>query len=255
MHRLVISFFITLVLYILLFLAISLDLHPKQEYRKLPERHPLSLGSVRLLKPQPPAMKKSLIKEKKATKKQQIAQPQKVVKIAKRGVNKRAKKRVRILKKRSIKKKRVAKKRASKSSHEALPSLSQIFAKKSHPQKKIAIPKNISRLYKDKFETFTKTQREFIKDNLDKIGLITQKYLYLRGYPYIAAKTKQEGTNIVEFYLHPNGDITDLHIIQSSGFEVLDENSLETIKTAYKDYPLPSQTTLIRIKVRYSIIY
>ncbi|BDY13962.1 energy transducer TonB [Hydrogenimonas cancrithermarum] len=108
-------------------------------------------------------------------------------------------------------------------------------------------------LYKDEFDHFTPDQKKFIKNNLSRIQGITQHYLTLRGYPPFAGQMGQQGTNVVEFYLLPNGDITDLKIIKPTGFEQLDQNSIDTIKTAYKDYPLPKEKTKIRFYIHYSI--
>lgn len=106
----------------------------------------------------------------------------------------------------------------------------------------------ISKLYGDEFKSFTKEQKEFLKENLKDIGAITQRYL---KYPTIAAKLGQHGVNIVEFFLHPNGDISDLKIIDGSGYEILDKNSIYTIEIAYKEYPRPKSVTKIRIYVHY----
>jgi len=83
------------------------------------------------------------------------------------------------------------------------------------------------------------------------IGKITQRYLQ---YPEISAKTGQSGVNVVEFTLHPNGDISDLRISDSSYFTALDKNTIETIQIAYKDYPRPKEPTKIKIFVNY-ILY
>lgn len=111
----------------------------------------------------------------------------------------------------------------------------------------------LRKLYKEEFDTLNQEQKEFIKDNLSKIGQITQHYLNIIGYPEVAGQTGQEGVNIVEFYLYPNGEITDLKVLGSSGYSLLDKNSIRTIEIAYKDYPRPSQKTKIRIYVHYSI--
>ena len=108
-------------------------------------------------------------------------------------------------------------------------------------------------LYKDEFDRFTPEQKRFIKDNLSRIQGITQHYLSVRGYPYAAARLGQDGMNIVEFYLHPNGDISGLKVIKGAGFEELDKNSIDTIKTAYKDYPRPKETTKIRFYIYYRL--
>ncbi|BBG65992.1 ferric siderophore transport system, periplasmic binding protein TonB [Hydrogenimonas sp.] len=108
-------------------------------------------------------------------------------------------------------------------------------------------------LYKDDFDRFTPEQKRFIKDNLSRIQGITQHYLTIRGYPYVAARLGQQGMNIVEFDLHPNGDISGLKVLKGAGFEELDKNSLDTIKTAYKDYPRPRETTKIRFYIYYRL--
>lgn len=106
----------------------------------------------------------------------------------------------------------------------------------------------IDELYGDEFGDLGSAEKDFIKNNLRNIGRITQKYL---EYPREAGYLGQDGENAVEFYLYPNGDISDLKIIKNSGSIILDKNTTKTIEIAYKDYPRPTTKTLIRIKVRY----
>eukprot|EP01022_Parablepharisma_sp_SALTPOND_P015244 TRINITY_DN21388_c0_g1_i1.p1 TRINITY_DN21388_c0_g1~~TRINITY_DN21388_c0_g1_i1.p1 ORF type:complete len:291 (-),score=41.61 TRINITY_DN21388_c0_g1_i1:466-1338(-) len=106
----------------------------------------------------------------------------------------------------------------------------------------------IEKLYGKEFGSFTKEQKKFIRDNLSKIGEITQRHL---KYPTLAGELQQDGQNIVEFYLHPNGDITELRLIGKTGYAMLDRNSISTIEIAYKDYPRPKTKTKIRIYVNY----
>ena len=108
----------------------------------------------------------------------------------------------------------------------------------------------IRELYGEEFGALTPNQKDFIKSNLDNIGKITQGYL---RYPAVAGKIGQEGDNVLEFYLYPNGDISDLKLLSTSGYTLLDDNSLHTIKIAYKDYPYPNEKTKIRIRVMYRI--
>jgi protein TonB len=103
-------------------------------------------------------------------------------------------------------------------------------------------------LYGKEYEEFTEVQKVFLKKNLKDIGYITQRYL---RYPSLAVRLKQQGTNVVEFTLYPNGDIKHLRITNSSNSSSLDENTLETIQIAYKDYPRPKEPTKIRIYVNY----
>lgn len=103
-------------------------------------------------------------------------------------------------------------------------------------------------LYGAEYFSYNDETKKYLRNNLSSIGRITQRYL---RYPDISIKTKQSGQNIVQFYLHPNGDITNLKIIGNSRYTALDKNSYKTIKLAYKDYPTPKQKTKIKIYVRY----
>jgi len=112
------------------------------------------------------------------------------------------------------------------------------------------ITKSYINLYGEEYNSFTKVQKVYLQKNLKDIGRITQRYL---RYPHIAVRTGQQGMNIVEFILHPNGDISDLRITNSSGYSSLDKNTIETIEYAYKDYPRPKTATKIKIYVYYKL--
>jgi len=107
------------------------------------------------------------------------------------------------------------------------------------------------KLYGNQYFKFSKEQKRYLKSNLSLIGKVTKKYL---RYPGISIRTNQSGVNIIEFILDPNGDISNLKLLDSSGFTALDKNTKETIELAYKEYPRPSEPTKIRIYVSY-ILY
>ena len=127
--------------------------------------------------------------------------------------------------------------------------ITKIETKRTYPNSKV------KRLYGEEYFSYTPTQKKFIKQNLNEIHKITQQVLWQRGYPggAISARTGQQGTNIVSFYLHPNGNISNLRLKKRVGYRLLDKNTLETIKTAYKDYPSPTERTKIVFFVEYSI--
>ena len=132
--------------------------------------------------------------------------------------------------------------------------LGSFFATPSTPVSSRSYPNNkIRKLYGAGFHDFTPTQKKFIENNLDTIQEITQQTLTRRGYPEGAGRTGQEGTNVVSFNLHPNGDISDLRLKTRIGYRALDENTLSLIRVAYMDYPYPSTTTKIIFYVTYSI--
>ncbi len=112
------------------------------------------------------------------------------------------------------------------------------------------ITRSYINLYGEEYNSFTKVQKVYLQKNLKNIGKITQKYL---RYPSVAVRTGQSGMNIVEFYLHPNGDINKLKLSHSSGFTSLDKNTIRTIEIAYKDYPRPKSITKVKIYVYYKL--
>jgi len=83
--------------------------------------------------------------------------------------------------------------------------------------------------------------------------IISQRTLNYLGYPRVAARMGQQGTNVVQFWLHPNGDISGLRLKRRIGSEALDRQSIEVIKTAYMYYPRPRTKTKIIIYVQYRL--
>jgi len=129
----------------------------------------------------------------------------------------------------------------------SLPSIMQIDKNFKIKQQK-TYSKKLRSLYGDQIYTLDPKEIKYLEKNLEDIGLITQKYL---EYPYLAAKLGMKGESILEFYLYPNGNISKIKLLKSSGYEILDNNSIDTVKEAYKEYPKPSVKTKIRLLVKY----
>jgi protein TonB len=129
--------------------------------------------------------------------------------------------------------------------------LEDFLSQKEPVDKKIL--NKLERLYGREYQNFTKVQKAYLEKNINNFQTITQRVLNRLGYPRIAAKLRLSGTNIVEFLFHPNGSISNLKIIDSSGYEVFDEYTLELIEIAYKDYPRPKTTTKLRFNVSYRL--
>ena len=111
----------------------------------------------------------------------------------------------------------------------------------------------LQKLYGEEYEKFTKVQKAYLEKNLNNFQTITQRVLNRLGYPPLAAKLRIGGVNIIEFMFHPDGSITGLKVIDSSGYAVLDDYSLELIEIAYKDYPKPQTSTKLRFNVQYRL--
>ena len=125
------------------------------------------------------------------------------------------------------------------------------ITKKSDP--KNAINQNIKELYGDKFNTLTKGQQEYILNNQEIMRRITQEVLNRVARVNLNGRVQVNSSNIVEFYLHKNGDISDFHFLQKSKLFILDDTTKETIMYAYSKYPLPKEKTLIRYNVFYNL--
>ena len=112
------------------------------------------------------------------------------------------------------------------------------------------LTKEYAKLY-DNFDQLPTKTKVFIIKNIKDIGEITGRYLI---YPMMSAQAGQEGVNVVEFMLFPDGKISTPMVIKSSSYFLLDDNTVETIQEAYHDYPRPQKPTPIRIFVKYHLI-
>jgi|GEM_PF-2097893 len=92
------------------------------------------------------------------------------------------------------------------------------------------------------------TQEVYLKRNLSVIAEIVRRHL---GYPYLARRMGWQGNLIITFVLTPKGEIRDLSIEKSSGYEVLDKNTLEVLKKTAPFFPQPPVEVKIRLPVRY----
>ncbi len=203
--------------------------------------------------------KKRLYVEKKENEENNVTKvvPKKEKEIVKKKKKKKTKKVVqkKVVKKRVAKRTKTKKQKRSKDplANALMGSESSLFSSKKSVSSGNYGAKMIKKLYGSEFNTFTPTQKKFIKKNLGNIHRITQRTLTRNGYPDVAIRTKQKGTNIVSFYLHPNGNITGLRLKTRIGYAALDQNTLEVIRIAYKDYPQPKSKTKITFYVKYSI--
>ena len=82
---------------------------------------------------------------------------------------------------------------------------------------------------------------------------ITQEVLNRVAQVNLTADINVNKTNVVEFYLHPNGDMTDFKFLKNSGYYILDQTTKETIEFAYSRYPRPNEKILVRYNVFYNL--
>ncbi len=116
-----------------------------------------------------------------------------------------------------------------------------------------SINNNIKELYGEEFGKLTPGQQQYIIDNQEIMRRITQQVLTRVARVNLPRDLNVNRNNVVEFYLHPNGDMTDFKFLHKSGYYVLDDTTKETIEYAYSRYPRPKEKTLIRYNVYYNL--
>jgi len=131
----------------------------------------------------------------------------------------------------------------------------EVQEKKSTTQNGSNISQDIKELYGEEFGKLTPGQQQYILDNQEIMRRITQQVLNRVARVNLPRDLRVNAHNIIEFKLHPNGDMSDFHFLKKSGFYVLDDTTKETIEYAYSRYPHPKETTLIRYNVYYNLAY
>lgn len=121
------------------------------------------------------------------------------------------------------------------------------------PKSFTKISDSIQRLYGDKFNELSEGEQRYILDNQEVMRRITQGVLDRYGRSRIPDNIRINDTNMIEFYLHPNGSISDIRFLKNSQLSILDDTTKEVIELAYARYPRPEQKTLIRYRVFYNL--
>lgn len=116
-----------------------------------------------------------------------------------------------------------------------------------------SISQNIKELYGEEFGKLSPGQQQYILDNQEIMRRITQQVLIRVARVNIPRDLNVNRHNVIEFKLHPNGDMTDFKFLSKSGYYILDDTTKETIEYAYSRYPRPKETTLIRYNVFYNL--
>ncbi len=81
--------------------------------------------------------------------------------------------------------------------------------------------------------------------------LILRKIEAVKKYPRMARRMGIEGKATVRFQIHPNGSIGAVEILESSGFEILDQASLQTVRDAA---PLPYKEGWLKVGIVFKIM-
>jgi periplasmic protein TonB len=98
-------------------------------------------------------------------------------------------------------------------------------------------------------DTVATGRKVYLKQHFQYIKETIQKKIY---YPGVARKMGWEGKVVVSFVVKENGDIQDIKVVESSGYQALDKNAMTTIKKA-APFPSPPVTAEVVIPVTYQL--
>lgn len=84
---------------------------------------------------------------------------------------------------------------------------------------------------------------------------IKRKIQENKKYPYQAKKDKIEGVVEIQFLIDKNGFLKDANIINSSGYKILDEEALATIKRAQPYPAIPDRFNTDNTQLQLKMIY
>lgn len=107
--------------------------------------------------------------------------------------------------------------------------------------------------YGTKFEQLSDGEKEYLTQNFKLLQRITQVVLERYGKSRIPLDVITNDKNMIEFYLYPDGSISDISFIQKSKNDILNDTTRETIELAYSKYPRPKEKILIRYRVHYDL--
>ncbi len=99
-------------------------------------------------------------------------------------------------------------------------------------------------------EATKELREEFLREKLGVISSIVKQNL---TYPPLARKLGMEGKMVISFLLTKDGRVEDIKIEQSTGYRLLDENAIKTVKRLEKLMLKPPVDVRIKLPVIYRL--
>ncbi|MCS6957304.1 MAG: energy transducer TonB [Aquificaceae bacterium] len=90
----------------------------------------------------------------------------------------------------------------------------------------------------------------FLKEKLFVISHIVQRNI---TYPPLARKMGWEGKVVLSICIDEDGTLKEVRVLESSGYEVLDRNAIETVKRVAGLFPKPPVEVVVKLPVRYRL--
>ncbi|HEX5711543.1 MAG TPA: energy transducer TonB [Sulfuricurvum sp.] len=91
-------------------------------------------------------------------------------------------------------------------------------------------------------------EKEFLNAHLGEIRALLLQNL---KYPKMAQKLRMQGDVRIAFSLNSDGSVENIKVVESSGFEILDEDARELIEKMAGRFPKPSKSVRISVPLSY----
>lgn len=101
-----------------------------------------------------------------------------------------------------------------------------------------------------KIEPQENYEQKYIDENLASIIAAIKKY---KKYPLQAKKRGMIGKVLIKCTIKTDGKLENIKIIEASKYELLDENSIEILQIASKEFVAPKRDVTISIPFNYSL--
>ncbi len=111
----------------------------------------------------------------------------------------------------------------------------------------------VKNIYKDILDRLSPSERKYTLDNQEIMRRIIQQTLNRVSRIKIPRDLHVNSSNIAEFYLFPNGEMSEIKFITKSEYLILNETTKDTIVHTYAKLPRPDQKTLMRYKFDYNL--
>ena len=92
------------------------------------------------------------------------------------------------------------------------------------------------------------SEKEFLDAHLGEIRSLLLQNL---KYPANARRLKMQGEVRVSFLLNTDGSVENIKVIESSGFEILDEDAMKLIEKTASRFPKPTKSVRINAPLGY----
>jgi protein TonB len=74
-------------------------------------------------------------------------------------------------------------------------------------------------------------------------------------YPELAAVSGYQGTLYIKFDILKDGSLGDVEVLKSSGYKILDDEALRSIRSSAPFQPLPEEWNMERYSIRAAVIF